>query len=162
MNGSLSKSTVIALVRIVIGFLFVAASVGKISSPEAFAVSIVNYRIVALPVAFVFATILPWMELLCGLALLFGIWIRGSCLLLSFMLVLFTFAVISALFRGLDISCGCFTQDPSASKIGWAKVGENILLFSGSILVFYANNARLSLEQYFRSHPPPEVITKNE
>lgn len=134
--------------RIVVGFVFVAASIDKIADPEAFANSIINYKIVSGTIPMLLATVLPWLELLCGFALCFGIAVRGSSMLSSAMLFIFTVAVVSAVLRGLDISCGCFTQDPAASKVGWAKVGENTLLFMVSSYVWYRGSKMLSLESF--------------
>jgi len=79
-----------------------------------------------------------------------GIMVRGSSLLISFLLIVFIIAILSALGRGLDILCGCFTLDPNASRIGWNKVIENIgLLLLGVFLILSKSN-RFSLERYLR------------
>jgi hypothetical protein len=53
------------------------------------------------------------------------------------MLFVFTILIIVAMLRGLDISCGCFTQDPSADKIGYKKILENIgMILLGIYLIF--------------------------
>jgi uncharacterized membrane protein YphA (DoxX/SURF4 family) len=122
------RQVVTVLLRVLLGVVLMYASIEKLADPDAFAASIRNYRIVSAVPALVLATILPWIELLCGLAFLFGLWVRGTALLTFGMLVVFTGAVVSALVRGLDISCGCFTQGSSAEKIGWRKIGENAIL----------------------------------
>ncbi len=53
---------------------------------------------------------LPWLELLCGTAVLIGIFDRGALAILCSALALFTAAIISAWSRGLDIACGCFGE----------------------------------------------------
>lgn len=140
--------------RVFLGVLFVVISIDKIADPAAFARSISDYRIVTGTPAMVLATVLPWVELLCGLALAFGILLRGSSLLIGSLLIVFTFAVASALLRDLDISCGCFTQDPSADRIGWLKIGENIVLLALAAYLFLSRNHRFSLDEYVRSFPP--------
>jgi len=67
------------------------------------------------------------------------------------MLSAFTVLVLSALWRGLDISCGCFSQDPTAEWIGWKKVGENLLLTFISVLVFRSSSAGFSLERFLQN-----------
>jgi uncharacterized membrane protein YphA (DoxX/SURF4 family) len=151
MKKLLSNDYLALLARLVLGLVFLVAGTEKIANPAAFAASIVNYKIVSHFVGLVLATILSWTELLCALAILFGISVRGSSLLLSGLLIVFTLAVGSALVRGLDISCGCFTQDPAASKLGWLKVGENMLLLLLSIFLCFSLSVRFSLEQYFRA-----------
>jgi uncharacterized membrane protein YphA (DoxX/SURF4 family) len=98
----------------------------------------------------IIATILPWVELLCGFAVLFGVLLRGSSLLLSTMLALFTLAVISALLRGLDISCGCFTQDPAAGHIGWMKVVQNTTLFVLTLFLYFSDTTKFSIIEYLQ------------
>ncbi len=151
MKTLLSNDYLILALRIVLGFIFVIASIEKMADPAAFSTSIGNYKLISPTTALTVATYLPWIELLSGLAILFGIFSRGSSLLILIMLVVFTGGVVSAVLRGLDISCGCFTQDPSVGKVGWYKVGENIAMILGSLVLFYSHSLRFSLEQYFRT-----------
>ena len=144
----------VVLLRIIVGCVFIFASIDKISDPQAFAASINNYRIISGSVALLVATILPWVELLSGLGVLLGVFARGSAFLTLTMLVAFTALVLSAMFRGLDISCGCFTQDPAAGKIGWMKIGENAILVLMNVLVFRAPEHRYSIERLFQSRLP--------
>ena len=51
---------------------------------------------------------LPWAELLVGVCLVGGIFVSGALLASIGMAVMFTFVLASALYRGLQISCGCF------------------------------------------------------
>ncbi|MEK7248956.1 MAG: MauE/DoxX family redox-associated membrane protein [Bacteroidota bacterium] len=131
--------------RLFVGFIFVLASINKIADPNAFAVSIANYKIIEPPLTLLIATVLPWIELLCGLCLLFGIMMRGSSFLVMIMLIVFTAGVISGIVRGLDISCGCFSQDPAVGKLGWTKILENLTLIAISMFLWYAKSDRFSL-----------------
>jgi len=151
MRSLLENRYVVLSARLLLGFVFVVASIDKLADPNAFAVSISYYRLVGEPIALILATILPWVELLAGLFLLFGIMMRGSSLLLLLMLVLFTGGVISGIVRGLDISCGCFTRDPNVDKIGWMKVLENLGLIVLSLITLYAKSIAYSVTQV---HPP--------
>jgi hypothetical protein len=106
--------------RITLGGLFVFASIDKISSPDAFTQSILNYKIISNPfVGGIIALILPWTELVAGCALILNVYRRGSA---------FIIAITQGTIRNLDISCGCFTQDPGATKIGVAKLLEDLFL----------------------------------
>ncbi len=137
MKGFLSNTVLILLVRVFLGALFIIASLDKITDVHSFVSSILNYKIVDEPLAMIVATILPWLELFCGIALVIGIYPKTSALLITAMLIAFTLLVASAMLRGLDISCGCFTQDPSADKIGWQKIFENCgMMLLGVYLLF--------------------------
>jgi uncharacterized membrane protein YphA (DoxX/SURF4 family) len=152
----LANPHLVLLTRVFLGLLFVMSSLEKIVDPAAFAHSIENYKILPSWLPMTVATILPWLELLCGFALLFGIFLRGSALLLSTMLIVFTGAVISGVLRGLDISCGCFTLDPTAEKIGWLKVLQNSTLIVLSLFLYYSNTERFTLLSYLQKSPPAD------
>ncbi len=140
--------------RMILGGVFIAASIDKIADPAGFAGAIGNYRILPLTPALVVATVLPWLELLCGLGLVFGLRVRASALLILLMLIIFTAGVGSALLRGLDISCGCFTRDPSAGRIGWTKLVENGILIILSALLYIVRGSRWSMDtSVARSEP---------
>ena len=130
MSGRLTSSDVLTwLARLIVGGFFIAASVHKIIDPAAFAKSIYNYQI--LPSAFinVSAILLPWLEMVCGLALiLWPSFRRASAALILAMLVVFTIAIIAALVRGIDIACGCFSSTPEAGHMGWWNVLRNVCL----------------------------------
>ncbi len=151
MKTFFSNEYNILTARIFLGVLLVIAGAGKIADPAAFARSIEDYRIISGATAMVVATILPWMETLCGLALIAGVLVQASALLSGILFVAFTAAVVSALLRGLDISCGCFTQDPLVSRISWWKIGENVVLIAVTAFLYYSRNIRFSLDQYIRN-----------
>ncbi len=153
MKSLFSNTILILLIRIFLGGLFVVAGLDKITDIQAFANSVLQYRVVGQMLAMCTATILPSLELLCGLSLIIGIYPRGCSLLIIIMLVGFTILAASALFRGLDISCGCFTQDPNVSKIGYYKILENCGLIILSIWLFLVRNQDINLLQFFQKQP---------
>jgi putative oxidoreductase len=136
-------------VRLVLGFLFVFASVEKISQPEEFAKAIMNYHLVFIPAVNILAIVLPWIELFAGLFLLSGILVRASSLLLTLLLCVFALAISISIARGLDISCGCFGT-MAARKVGWTAIGEDVLMLAGSVLLCFFPSTFFSLENYFR------------
>jgi uncharacterized membrane protein YphA (DoxX/SURF4 family) len=148
MKSILSNDYVAITARIFIGFLFVFASVDKVADPGAFSASIMNYKLLSPMLASLIATVLPWAELLSGFAIIVGVFQRGSALLLTSLLVIFTVAVLSALLRGLDITCGCFTQDPRVGKIGWLKIIENTGLILLTSFLFYSTSAKFTVAEY--------------
>lgn len=95
-------------VQIALGVLFVAAALPKIVDPPSFAQMIYNYRLVPGSLIHLLALVLPWLELLCGLALILGIWRRTAAYLVGTMLVVFIVAIGINLVRGNAIDCGCF------------------------------------------------------
>jgi len=97
------------------------------------------------------------LELLCGLSLILGLYPRGSELLITAMLVGFTLLIASALLRGLDISCGCFSQDPIVSKIGYQKIAENCGLILLSMWLLLIRNQDINLFRLLKRHPDSSI-----
>jgi len=123
------------LARIFLGFIFIYAGAGKISDPASFSQSIQNYRLFPLEIINIFAIIIPWIEVICGLLLFFGISVKENSLILCSLLFVFTLAVAISMMRGLNFDCGCFGKP---SPIGWQKLGENsLMMLLGIILIIY-------------------------
>ena len=101
------------VLSIAVGAVFIYAGVLKAWDPVHFTSDIENYRILTYPLAVRLAFYLPWLEILCGLALIAG-WLRsGAVAILSGLMLVFIGATIAAKARGINIDCGCFG---SASK----------------------------------------------
>jgi uncharacterized membrane protein YphA (DoxX/SURF4 family) len=100
---------VFLVLRILLGGIFVWASLPKIADPQGFADIISNYQL--LPPAMVnpAAVGLPWVEGICGILLISGRLVRGSALLVVVMMAVFTLVTVLNMVRGLDVSCGCFS-----------------------------------------------------
>jgi len=94
--------------RLVVGGVFIWAGLSKIFDPLGFAQNIANYRIFSQSVSLFLALILPWIEVICGLLLVMGIFRETASFILSGSLVVFLGLIIVTLIRGLDIDCGCF------------------------------------------------------
>ena len=95
-------------VQIALGIFFVVAALPKLVDPPSFAHMIYNYRLVPGAFVNVFALVMPWFELLAGLALILGIWTRTSAALVGALLLVFIAAISLNLARGNAIDCGCF------------------------------------------------------
>jgi uncharacterized membrane protein YphA (DoxX/SURF4 family) len=96
------------IVALIIGGIFVYAGVIKAMDPVAFANDIDNYKILPWPLAVRLAFYLPWLEMLCGLALILRFFYRGGLFILTGLTFVFIAASVIAKVRGLDITCGCF------------------------------------------------------
>jgi uncharacterized membrane protein YphA (DoxX/SURF4 family) len=97
-------------VRLYMGGLFVYASVHKIAYPELFALDVATYDILPLPLVNLSAITLPYVELAAGAMLVVGFRTRTGATLVTGMLLMFLIALVIALARGLDMSCGCFAS----------------------------------------------------
>jgi putative oxidoreductase len=97
-----------ARVQIALGIIFVVAALPKIVDPPSFAHMIYNYRLVPAALNNLMALVMPWIELLCGLALILGIWRGTARTIIGALLVMFIVAIGINLVRGNAIDCGCF------------------------------------------------------
>jgi len=99
-------------VQLALGVFFVAAALPKIVDPPSFAHMVYNYRIVPGAAINLMAVVMPWIELLCGLALILGIWTAAARSIIAAMLLTFIAAISINLARGNAIDCGCFDPSP--------------------------------------------------
>ncbi|MEW5807625.1 MAG: MauE/DoxX family redox-associated membrane protein [Acidobacteriota bacterium] len=130
----LTHRVIIVLFRVIIGAIFIWASLDKIAHASDFSRAIHNYRIMPVLTENIMAISLPWLELLAGLFLIIGYRVRGAATVISALLMIFIMAITVALLRGLDISCGCFDTQGGA-KIGLDILFQDLLMLvmSGSI-----------------------------
>jgi uncharacterized membrane protein YphA (DoxX/SURF4 family) len=136
-----SNKYVVFAARVILGVVFIYASLDKIQHPGEFAQAIYNYRMVPNVVINVMAIVLPWLELICGILIIVGVFVRGSALLIGAMLAVFIIALSSALMRGLDISCGCFTLEGGRSIAANTLVEDILLIICAGIALLYGGKA---------------------
>jgi len=147
----LLNKKIILLFRTILGATFVYASLDKISNPGDFSDLIDNFHISPVLLSNMVALTLPWIELICGLCLIFGFMIRGSNILVFAMLLFFIFILSQAVYRGIDTHCGCFkvaeALEPSDFKKNLIKrIIEDIILLSMSFAVL-VKSFRLSIDK---------------
>ncbi len=95
-------------VQIALGAIFIIAALPKIADPPSFAHMIYNYRLVPSPLINISALVMPWVELLAGLALILGVWKAAARTVVGIMLAVFIVAISINLSRDNAIDCGCF------------------------------------------------------
>jgi len=132
MIKRISPQKIFILVRIALGLTFIWASVDKILYPNQFALMIYNYKMLPPLVIHPMAVILPWLELVTGMVLIIGFWQEGALFIFNALMIIFMIALSTALIRGLDIQCGCFSVDPNADKeIILSLARDFFMLFAG-------------------------------
>jgi len=131
-------SLVALLARVYLGGLFAYAALHKLLYPNTFALDVATYDILPLALINLAALVLPWVEVVSGVLLILGFRTRPAALLITGMMVIFMAALASALWRGLDMSCGCFAAGDSADPIsgwtllrdaGWLALALYVLIF---------------------------------
>ena len=96
------------VLAVIVGGIFVYAGAVKALDPVQFANDIDNFKILPWFISVRFAFYLPWLEIFCGLGLIFRFRYRGGLSVLTVLISFFVAATIAARVRGLDITCGCF------------------------------------------------------
>lgn len=123
--------------RLLLGVIFIAASIDKIWHPGAFAEAVYNYQILPDAAINLTAIVLPWLELVLGALLMLGTWLPGAVLLANVLLVSFFGALLFNIARGLDVHCGCFTTsaegDPATT---WYVIRDAFFLIVGGFLFY--------------------------
>jgi uncharacterized membrane protein YphA (DoxX/SURF4 family) len=116
-------------VQLALGAIFVAAALPKLVDPPSFAHMIYNYRIVPGPLVNLMSLTMPWLELLCGLALILGIWPHTARTLIAAMLVTFILAISINLARGNAIDCGCFDVSAAGKTVDERLADMRFVIF---------------------------------
>ena len=98
------------------------------------------------------AIVLPWLEIVCGLVLVLGAWLRGSAILIAGMLVVFMPAILvrtlgmmkadpTLSFFHVEFDCGCGT----GVEIIWIKFLKNTGLLILAAMVLFSRTHLLCL-----------------
>tara|TARA_B110000014_G_scaffold112616_1_gene77278 strand:- start:1255 stop:1707 length:453 start_codon:yes stop_codon:yes gene_type:complete len=136
------KGPIILVCRIVLGGIFIYASLDKIAHPAEFAKAIGNYHVLPFGLENLLALTLPWLELLAGVALITGVMVDGAAIMVIIMNIVFIFAISQALARGISIECGCFSvTTEGGDNIGLQTIIRDIgYLIMGFIVLYRRDN----------------------
>jgi len=130
------------IIAILIGLLLLVAGCLKIRDPAAFAIVILNYRILPWTGGVLLALYLPWLEVLCGAALIFHKAYRGALCIAASLFAVFVIAYGSTRPRGLDVECGCFGH--GVHRGYWPLIIVDTLLLATIIWLLRADLRPLS------------------
>jgi len=125
--------------RLTLGGLFLYTGLRKAFATEAFARDIQNYGLLGSADAILMlAVYLPWLEIAAGAALIVRRLQLGALIIVAALMLVFTGALCSAWFRGLDISCGCFVEErPLTTRTHFAELlaRDLALLLTATLLL---------------------------
>ena len=149
LRNIISHPAVTITARLVLGVVFIYASWDKIVDPAGFAKAVQNYRFLPAEVVNLFAVVVPWLELVCGLLLIVGLFTAGSSSVVAVLLLSFMAALAAALVRGLDIGCGCFSNKSTDPITYWYLLRDFALVLV-SLQVILFDRGVLSLDRVLR------------
>jgi len=138
------KGPVVLIARLILGGVFIYASLDKIAHPAEFAKAIGNYHVVPFGLENLMALALPWLELIAGICLIAGIMVDGATIMVILMNIVFIFAISQALARGISIECGCFSvTTEGGDNIGIQTILRDIGYLVMAAVVWYRQEKQL-------------------
>ena len=144
--------------RLILGGVFLYAGFVKIAEPTRFAGSIAAYRLLPYFGNYLAASLLPWLEALCGLLLIAGYRTRAAASLVLLLTLAFVAALLSTLVRGLDIDCGCFRHGGEKTS-AWTALTRDGILLAMALVVLRASGQRV-VSQFRDSIKPQAAIDR--
>lgn len=139
MNSPVAKGLQWIL-RLALAGVFIFYGGGKVWNPQGFADSITAYELSPWWLINPTAILLPWLELVAAVVLVFGPWRAEAATLIAGMMVMFIVGVSSAVIRGLDINCGCSVS--GGTPVSWNYVGFQSLLLAGAVILIITNRTK--------------------
>jgi uncharacterized membrane protein YphA (DoxX/SURF4 family) len=139
------KDYLTILIRLIVGGIFIYASIDKIVNPGQFARIVYNYHLLPSELVNVFALILPWVEFICGLAIILGIYYEGSVLIMNLMVLSFIIALGINYFRGVSLECGCFTVSSKAKGAILDLLIRDFGLIALTLFLYFSDSERFRL-----------------
>jgi uncharacterized membrane protein YphA (DoxX/SURF4 family) len=142
----------VAIVRLVLGGLFIFAASMKLQDIQGFAFSVAAFDIFpksADHLTRLVAFAVPWAELLAGLLLILGLWTRAASAILSVLLLAFIAGIVSVMMRHLQVSCGCFGrfEVPCTGPVGPCHIARNSVLLAVSLFVFWMGPGTFAVDR---------------
>jgi uncharacterized membrane protein YphA (DoxX/SURF4 family) len=148
VTEALRSARVQLAIRLLLGLMFVYASLDKIADPAAFARIVYQWQTVGPVPSNLVAVTLPWIELAAGLLLIVGAWKREAAAVVAVMLIVFVAAAVGVLVRGIDVdNCGCTsvaaagpapTWPPEWMRgVGWYLIVRNLVLLAGALVLVF-------------------------
>jgi uncharacterized membrane protein YphA (DoxX/SURF4 family) len=138
ISDFLSRPKILLLSRIILGAIFVYASIDKILNPLAFAQILHHYRLAPPDVINMTAIVMPWIEFCAGILLIIGFKVRSSALIIVLMLIFFGVVLTITAIRGINVACGCFTTSPTVKSNLMIRIVEDaVMLIPGLHILFF-------------------------
>ncbi len=136
-----------AILRVILGVLFVMASWDKILHPARFAEDVANYGILPSLLVNLFSLILPWAEMIAGLFLILGFLSRSSSLVLLLLLVSFIVGISINIVRGSQIDCGCFG---SGEELGVITLLRDLVMLAMGVQILAFDREFFAVDSLLR------------
>ena len=144
-SGLLQNDYLALLVRLILGIVFIYASLDKIVYPAQFARIIYNYHLLPGDLINLWAVVLPWTEFFCGLFLILGVYKDGAATILTGLMAVFIVAIAINLFRGVDLECGCFSVSSKAKSGALNLIYRDLVYLALGLYLLFNRSQRFLL-----------------
>ena len=130
--------------RWILGITFIYASYHKLLAPAEFAQIVYGYELFPAAVINLVAIILPFMELIAGLALILGVYPRSAALIINLLLIAFIVILSINLIRNHEFDCGCFAFEEygQSSNSRSLILRDIVYLVLGVHILFFKNSRK--------------------
>ena len=133
------------VIRGVLAFLFIYGGGLKLMDPKAFAAALSHYDLIPEMLLPVVAVVLPALEVVAGMALLFNL--PGGLTIITGLLVLFVGALGYGILTDLNVDCGCFGPEEVAGQQSLRQAFiRDLLLIGAASFLYYTRRTRAKLE----------------
>jgi len=126
--------------RLILGGIFLAASVTKLQQQTGFIDTVTSYGILSDGLARVYGLVVPWAELFIGCCLILGIFSRFASALSIPLVLSFMVASSYALFNPVTDDCGCFGEVISLSLP--VALSLDVAMLSMALLLLFTQARR--------------------
>ena len=138
------------LIRLVTGGIFIVSSISKLPMQSRFVEVVQSFHLLPGPLTVAYGLVLPWVELLVGCYLVFGILVKPGAIITILMCISFLIANISSVIRGEYYCPDCFGE-LFALSVTQAITIDILIIISAAVLLFVAKKTEpLSFDSWFR------------
>ncbi len=137
--------------RVVLGGVFVLAGGAKLMEPIADFIAIGrSWDIIPDPLLTWYMTALPWVEVIFGLLLIIGAFVRFSSVVISLSTVSFIIGIVVNMTRGRTLEdCGCFGDALHFGDTFGQLLWRDLVLLALAIVLIITSQKWLSVDGWF-------------
>ena len=146
MKTILQNRWLLFSLRLILGVIFIVASISKIQDIARFVSTVISYGLLPNNLAHLYGYVAPWVELFIGCALILGVFVRFSVALLIPLILSFMVASSYALVNAAGSSCGCFGKFFTLSHPAALTI-DVLMLIAALILLLNKGQSFLSIGQ---------------
>jgi rhodanese-related sulfurtransferase/uncharacterized membrane protein YphA (DoxX/SURF4 family) len=137
-------------IRIFVGLIFIISAILKLVDLNTFKSTIFAFNFFSAGISSLISFIIPLVELLLGIFLVCGLFIKFSAISLNVLIVFFSWVTFYAIRNKLDFSCGCFGSFWDL-KFSWYHLIFLSIIFILNVIVIIYSKEIWSLEKIIKN-----------